>query len=266
MGARHPFYNLESAKLYHCPTKNKKKPTTMLRSLARSTRPLTARVSSSTRQLSSTTSSEKLSDNFTLEITQDGIAVFTLDMPGAPVNMLSSSLSDDIEPMLNRIETDHTIKAAVIRSGKKGVWVAGADINELKACTTAAQATELSAAGQSNLAKIENCSKPIVAAINGACLGGGLELAMACHYRVASTDSKCKLGLVEVQLGLLPGAGGTQRLQKLVGIQEALKMTTTGGQVKADKAKRSGLVDVVADPFALDHAAQLCALQLANGT
>ena len=208
---------------------------------------------------------EQMSDNFTLEVTQDGIALITLDMKG-PVNMLSSSLSDDFPKLLSRIETDSSIKAAVLRSGKPGIWVAGADINELAACTTAAEAQKLSSDGQAGLATIENCSKPIVAAINGACLGGGLELAMACHYRVASTNSKCKMGLVEVQLGLLPGAGGTQRLQKLVGIQEALRMTTTGAQVKADKAKRSGLVDVVADSHALDHAAHLCAVQLANGT
>ena len=234
----------------------------MLRTL-RATQTLAHVATRGARQLSTV---EKISDNFTFEVTSDGIALITLDMPGVPVNMLSSSLSDDFPKLLNRIETDDAIKAAVLRSGKKGVWVAGADINELAACNTAADAQKLSSDGQAGLATIENCSKPIVAAINGACLGGGLELAMACHYRVASTDSKCKMGLVEVQLGLLPGAGGTQRLQKLVGIQEALKMTTTGGQVKADKAKRTGLVDVVADSHALDHAAHLCALQLANGT
>jgi enoyl-CoA hydratase/long-chain 3-hydroxyacyl-CoA dehydrogenase len=222
----------------------------------------------SSRQLTSAaaSSSEKLTENFSIEVTQDGIAMITLDMPGAPVNTLQSSLSAEFPTVLSRIESDSTIKAAVLRSGKPGVWVAGADINELAACNTAADAQKLSADGQAGLATIEACSKPIVAAINGACLGGGLELAMACHYRVASTDSKCKLGLPEVQLGLLPGAGGTQRLQKLIGIQEALKMTTMGRQDKADKAKRTGLVDVVADPNALDHAAHLCALQLADGT
>ena len=210
--------------------------------------------------------SEKLTDNFHIEVTQDGIAMITLDMPGAPVNTLQSSLSAEFPTVLSRIESDASIKAAVLRSGKPGVWVAGADINELAACKTAADAQKLSMDGQAGLATIENCSKPIVAAINGACLGGGLELAMACHYRVASTSSKCKLGLPEVQLGLLPGAGGTQRLQKLIGIQEALAMTTTGRQDKADRAKRTGLVDVVADPSALDHAAHICAMQLADGT
>jgi enoyl-CoA hydratase/long-chain 3-hydroxyacyl-CoA dehydrogenase len=234
------------------------------RSIARAGSTAAPRTAAYIRHLS--TNTEKLSDNFTLEVKDNGVAIITLDMPGVPVNMLSSSLSEDFPKLLNRLETDDKIKAAVLRSGKKGVWVAGADINELAACKTAADAQKLSSDGQAGLATIENCSVPIVAAINGACLGGGLELAMACHYRVASTDSKCKMGLVEVQLGLLPGAGGTQRLQKLVGIQEALKMTTTGQQVKAEKGKRTGLVDVVADPHALDHAAELCALQLADGT
>ena len=207
---------------------------------------------------------EKISDDFSLEVTSEGVAMLTLDMPGAPVNMLSSSLQKSFDTIIQRLEGDDSIKGCVLRSGKPGVWVAGADINELAACTSAADAEALSKAGQEGLQKIENCKKPIVAAINGSCLGGGLELAMACHYRVASTSSKCQLGLPEVKLGLLPGAGGTQRLQKLVGIQEALKLTTLGSSLKADRAKRSGLVDVVADPNQLDHAAALCALKLAD--
>lgn len=109
--------------------------------------------------------------------------------------------------------------------------------------------------GQKALNRLANSSKPVVAAINGACLGGGLEFALACQYRVASSSKKTVLGLPEVKLGLLPGAGGTQRLPKLVGIQGALKMITTGSNTKPDRALKMGLVNQVADPFALRDAA-----------
>ncbi len=234
------------------------------RNLSRSAAPFARRALSSASGQAG--EAEQISEDFSLSVRPDGVAMLTLDMPGAPVNMLSSSLQASFDTIIARLEGDPAIKACVLRSGKPGVWVAGADINELAACKSAADAEALSRAGQEGLQKLENCKKPIVAAINGSCLGGGLELAMACQYRVASTSGKCQMGLPEVKLGLLPGAGGTQRLQKLVGIQEALKLTTTGGSLKADRAKRVGLVDVVADPNQLDHAAALCALKLADKT
>ena len=116
------------------------------------------------------------------------------------------------------------IKGIVIISGKPDCFVAGADIEELKSAKDADAACALSKTGQELFARLEKYPKPVVAAINGACLGGGLELALACHYRIASTNSKTLLGLPEVMLGLLPGAGGTQRLPRLIGLQKALKM------------------------------------------
>jgi enoyl-CoA hydratase/long-chain 3-hydroxyacyl-CoA dehydrogenase len=114
--------------------------------------------------------------------------------------------------------------------------------------------------------RIAGSKTPIVAAIDGSCLGGGLEVALACHYRIASSSSKTMMGVPEVMLGLLPGAGGTQRLPKLVGIQAALTMATTGQNIRPAKAKKMGLVDGVADPNALEHAAVLAAKGLADGS
>ena len=113
------------------------------------------------------------------------------------------------------------------------------------ACKDAATLTELSRAGQVEFNQLAGSSKPIVAAINGTCLGGGLELALACTYRIATGSPRTKLGLPEVQLGLLPGAGGTQRLPRAVGIQLALTMMTTGQQLTAEKARKAGLVHEV---------------------
>ena len=203
---------------------------------------------------------------FKVNVLQNGVAMITIDCPNAPVNSLTAELQDDLPALLSIIEGDDSIKACVLRSDKKNNFVAGADINQLAALTSAEDGAKISAAGQIMMNKVENLKKPIVAAINGSALGGGAELAMACHYRIASSNPKTILGFPEVQLGLLPGAGGTQRLPKLVGIQQALTMATTGQNLKADRAKRAGLVDQVADPHALDNAAIQAALGLADGT
>ena len=203
---------------------------------------------------------------FKVNVLQNGVAMITIDCPNAPVNSLTAELQDDLPALLSIIEGDDSIKACVLRSDKKNNFVAGADINQLAALTSAEDGAKISAEGQIMMNKVENLKKPIVAAINGSALGGGAELAMACHYRIASSNPKTILGFPEVQLGLLPGAGGTQRLPKLVGIQQALTMATTGQNLKADRAKRAGLVDQVADPHALDNAAIQAALGLADGT
>ena len=124
----------------------------------------------------------------------------------------------------------------------------------------------MSKGGQDALARLASFPKPVVAAVHGACLGGGLEFAMACSYRVATDSPKTKMGLPEVKLGLLPGAGGTQRLPALVGLQQGLTMIMTGKELRAQQAKRAGLVDQVADPFALRSAAIEAAQGLASGT
>ncbi|MDM7859987.1 fatty acid oxidation complex subunit alpha FadJ [Alteromonas sp. ASW11-36] len=180
---------------------------------------------------------------FTLEKRDDGVAVLTMDVPGETMNTLKQAFGDEITAMLDEIEQDNSIKGVVLQSGKKGSFVAGADISMLAACTTAEDAEALSKGGQDVFNRIENMAKTFVAAIHGPALGGGLELALACHYRVCTDADITQLGLPEVQLGLLPGSGGTQRLPRLIGIQQAMKMMLTGSPARAKQAKKYGIVD-----------------------
>jgi len=195
---------------------------------------------------------------FTLIRQDNGIAHLVMDVIGESMNTLKAEFSAEIDEVLKEIRNDHTIKGIVLLSGKKDSFVAGADINMLASCQSASEATALSRQGQIIFDQIENLSIPVVAAINGACLGGGLELAMACHARVCSDSAKTALGLPEVQLGLLPGSGGTQRLPKLVGIQKALDMMLTGKQLRAKQALKAGLVvDVVPNSVLVSAAENL---------
>ncbi|KAA0195487.1 hypothetical protein HAZT_HAZT010268 [Hyalella azteca] len=178
---------------------------------------------------------------------KDGIAVIYLDQPGK-VNVLNEETMVSVVKYMTEIETSPDIKAAVLISKKPGCFIAGADITMLDKVKTAADGAAIAAEGQSIMDRIEKSPKPIVAAIMGSCLGGGLEVAMACHYRVAVKD-KSSLGLPEVMLGLLPGSGGTQRTRKLVGLPNALDMALTGKTIKAEKAKKMGLVDQLVDPI-----------------
>jgi len=179
---------------------------------------------------------------FTLNTT-DGIAVISLDQPKSPVNVLSASMLNDFEALMDTIEQDSEIKAAILYSAKPDCWVAGADIKEFMSMSSSEEAEQLSRNGNALLTRLSNLKKPVIAAINGATLGGGLELALACHYRIASTDKKTVFGLPEVKLGLLPGGGGTQRTFRLIGLRNALDMLLTGKNVYPFKAKKIGLVD-----------------------
>ncbi|MFD2168238.1 fatty acid oxidation complex subunit alpha FadJ [Thalassotalea euphylliae] len=198
---------------------------------------------------------------FSLERQENGIAHLVMDVKGDTMNTLKAEFGEEITAMLKEIKDDATIKGIVVVSGKADSFVAGADINMLAACTTAEEATTLSRQGQMVFDQMENFPKPIVAAINGACLGGGLELALACHARIASDNPKTALGVPEVQLGLLPGGGGTQRLPKLVGIQKSLDMMLTGKQLRAKQALKSGLVDDVVPNSILVRTAEEIALK-----
>jgi len=179
---------------------------------------------------------------FTTKI-QDGVAIVTLDQPKSPVNVLSAKMLNDFESLMNTIEEETEIKAAILFSGKSDCWVAGADIKEFMKMESSEEAGDLSRSGNKLLTRLSKLKKPVIAAINGATLGGGLELAMACHYRIASTDKKTIFGLPEVKLGLLPGGGGTQRSVKLVGLRNGLDMLLTGKNVYPFKAKKMGLID-----------------------
>jgi 3-hydroxyacyl-CoA dehydrogenase len=172
----------------------------------------------------------------------DGVAVITIDNP--PVNALGPGVLEAVEESVARGVADPGVRALVL-VGAGATFVAGADINIFKTLTTRGQALERSGVMHAQLRRIEDASKPVVAAIHGHALGGGLELAMACHYRIAEKSSK--VGQPEVLLGLIPGAGGTQRLPRLCGPIMALDMCTLGEPVAAPNALAAGILDRIVD-------------------
>jgi 3-hydroxyacyl-CoA dehydrogenase/enoyl-CoA hydratase/3-hydroxybutyryl-CoA epimerase len=197
-------------------------------------------------------------EGLTIEKRSDGVAVVRMDIPGEPMNTLKSDFVDTFEEVFNALENDADVKAVVFTSGKKDSFIAGADITMLQEVKTAQDGERISKAGHGAMDRIEKFPKPVIAAIHGVALGGGLEVALACHARIATDSSKTKLGLPESQLGLLPGAGGTQRLPRLIGVQPALDMMLTGKQIPAKKALKLGLVDdVVPPPILIETAAEL---------
>ncbi|XP_037384291.1 trifunctional enzyme subunit alpha, mitochondrial [Talpa occidentalis] len=177
------------------------------------------------------------------------VAVVRINSPNSKVNTLNKELQSEFVEVMNEIWSSDQIRSAVLISSKPGCFIAGADINMLAACKNAQEVAQVSQEGQKMFEKLEKSTKPIVAAINGSCLGGGLELAISCQYRIATKDKKTVLGAPEVLLGILPGAGGTQRLPKMVGVPAAFDMMLTGRNIRADRAKKMGLVDQLVDPL-----------------
>jgi 3-hydroxyacyl-CoA dehydrogenase / enoyl-CoA hydratase / 3-hydroxybutyryl-CoA epimerase len=202
----------------------------------------------------------------TAVVGDDGVLVLTLDVPGEPVNTLSRSLMNEMDVALGEIEGRLGVTAVVLQSGKPDGFIAGADIRDFGQIRSAIEAETLSRGGQAILDRLEALPFPVVAAIHGAALGGGLEVALACRYRIATDDPKTVLGVPEVQLGLIPGAGGTQRLPRLVGVPTALDLVLTGRSLKAARALKAGLVDEVVPKEVLLAAARRAALGLASGT
>lgn len=195
---------------------------------------------------------------FTLSTLDNGIGVITIDVPNETMNVLKAEFAEQINAVFEEVEKNTHVSGLIITSGKSNSFVAGADVSMLDSCKTAEEVREIAKIGQDLFDKIEQMNMPVVAAIHGPALGGGLELAMACHARVISDDSKTVLGLPEVQLGLLPGSGGTQRLPKLVGLQKALDMMLTGKQLRAKQALKAGLAeDMVPASILMDTAADL---------
>ncbi|MEQ9309425.1 MAG: fatty acid oxidation complex subunit alpha FadJ [Balneolaceae bacterium] len=191
-----------------------------------------------------------------LEITiKDSVAILTLDKPGEKVNTLDESMMEEFSSFLDTLEKSSELKGAVLISGKENNFIAGADIEMFKVRETAEDLEQLSKNGHAILNKIEATTKPFVVAIHGSCMGGGLELSLACDYRVASNHPKTMMALPEVKLGVIPGTGGTQRLPRLIGIQKALSYMLTGGNIFARKAKSIGLVDELTHKDALEEVA-----------
>ncbi len=193
-----------------------------------------------------------------------GVLIVTLDQPGDAVNKVDRSLGDALERVFQEADRDRTVYAVVIASGKPDIFIAGADIEQFLDFRTELDAENASRFGQRLLNLLERSRVPVVAAIHGACLGGGLELALACQYRICSDHPKTVLALPEVQLGLIPGMGGTQRLPRLIGVRNALDMILTGKNIRAKKALQMGLVDEMVHPAILMEVATQRALELAD--
>ncbi len=202
---------------------------------------------------------------FKQTLRDDGVLLVTLDVPGEKINTLSRSMAEEMDALLTDIETRDEVRAVVMASGKDD-YIAGADINDFVKVKSAREGEELSRSGQALLDRLAAARVPVVAAIRGVCLGGGLEVVLACRYRVAADHPSTRLGLPEVTLGLLPGAAGTRRLPRLIGLAPALDMILTGRRLRATRAARVGLVDEVVPPAVLLAASCKAALELADGT
>jgi 3-hydroxyacyl-CoA dehydrogenase/enoyl-CoA hydratase/3-hydroxybutyryl-CoA epimerase len=197
---------------------------------------------------------------------RDDVLIIWIDVPGESVNTVGPSLVGEFDVVFSEIEADKEIKGIVLASGKPTGFIAGADVGQFANFKSAHDASQVSAMGQELLNRLEKLQAPAVAAIHGACLGAGLETALACRYRVATSDSSTVLALPEVQLGVIPGMGGTQRLPQLIGLQGALDMILSGRNIRAAKALRMGLVDEVVHPAILIDIAVDRARALGMGT
>ena len=196
-------------------------------------------------------------DTIKFDLDNDGIATLTIDLPNQSMNVINGDLQRDLTSLIEKIGSDDTIKGAVITSGKTSGFMAGAD---LKGMDFGAAEGASSSSGKSKMATLfdgvfalnkmlrdlETCGKPVAAAVNGLALGGGLELVLACHYRVVADNPKIQLGLPEVLVGLMPGAGGTQRLPRLMGVQNALMYLIQGKNMSPQEALGFGVVQEVA--------------------
>ncbi|MCA8948624.1 MAG: enoyl-CoA hydratase/isomerase family protein [Planctomycetes bacterium] len=197
-----------------------------------------------------------------VRVERDGfVALVTIDRPKA--NALNAELIGELDATFAALENDDAVGAVVLTGAGEKFFVAGADIGELATQGVLdGQATALR--GQALTSRIENARVPVIAAINGFALGGGLELALACDLRFAATNAR--LGLPEVSLGIIPGYGGTQRLSRLCGSGAALQLILTGDPVDAEEARRIGLVNGVCEPAALlEHCKQIARAMIARG-
>jgi 3-hydroxyacyl-CoA dehydrogenase/enoyl-CoA hydratase/3-hydroxybutyryl-CoA epimerase len=185
------------------------------------------------------------------DVTDRGVAIVTIDVPGRNVNVLTPDLHRELGDVVAVLAADESVIGIVLSSGKPA-FIAGGDLMRIVRYydmnRSAAEAYEQSRPFSRALRRLETCGKPVAVAINGSALGGGLELALACHYRVVADDDEIKLGLPEVTLGLIPGAGGTQRLPRLIGLEKAVPMILDGALVDPAEALRLGIVDAVSDP------------------
>ncbi|CAM2069528.1 3-hydroxyacyl-CoA dehydrogenase [Sulfidibacter corallicola] len=190
------------------------------------------------------------------EIDERQIVTLTLDMEGRSANVLGRELMEPFSKAIADLEAEQALAGVILTSAKKD-FLAGADIDQIFAMTEAAQVMEMAEAFKSLARRLETLGKPVVAALNGSALGGGLELALACHHRIVLSNPRIKIGLPEVKLGLLPGGGGTQRLPRMLGLKEALPLLLEGREMNPEAALQRGLVDEIAEtPEAMMAAAR----------
>src|SRR3954463_6857598 len=201
---------------------------------------------------------EAMADNFKLDVDADGIALVTWDMPGRPMNVIDLATIEELSRIVEKIAADAAIKGAVITSGKE-TFCAGADLTLLDTLARTFKdlakdkgeeaAVTMLFADSRKLSqlyrRIEPCAKPFAAAINGTALGGGFELCLACHQRIAADNAKTRVGLPEVKIGLFPGAGGPQRIARMMAPADALQFLLKGDQLRLNRAKSMKLVDAV---------------------
>src|SRR5262245_40820518 len=180
-----------------------------------------------------------------------GVATVTFDVQGSPVNVFNDEMFRELGRAVEQLERDSP-RAVVFRSAKPSGFMAGADVHHIRRIESETEARAVIDAGHELFDRVEKLPCPTVAVIHGPCLGGGLEFALACRYRVARDDAQTKIGLPEVTLGLIPGWGGTQRLPRLVGLRQALRMILEGAMLSASKAVAAGLVDLAISPDDFD--------------
>jgi 3-hydroxyacyl-CoA dehydrogenase/enoyl-CoA hydratase/3-hydroxybutyryl-CoA epimerase len=198
-------------------------------------------------------------DALRLEMEEDGVARLVFDRPGSRANFLSRATLEALDALLaeaERLAGEGRLRALVLRSARPGVFVAGVDLEELRRVRDAAEGAAHARRGQAVLRRLEQLAVPTFAALDGACLGAGAELALACSYRLASASPRTRIGLPEVQLGIVPALGGTVRLPRLIGVRAALDLVVTGRAVDAPEAERLGLVDAVFPAEGFDAAVQ----------
>ena len=189
-----------------------------------------------------------MTESIRIDVDSDGIAILTFDIPDRAANVFNRESMASLSAAIERVATDDAIVGAVFTSGKK-TFVAGADLEAVRELAFGPKDPATLAESTASLGKLlrrmETCGKPVVAAIGGAAMGGGLELALACHHRICADDPRIKLALPEAQLGLLPAAGGTQRLPRMLGIQGSLPLMMEGKNLRPEKALKLGVIDAV---------------------
>jgi 3-hydroxyacyl-CoA dehydrogenase / enoyl-CoA hydratase / 3-hydroxybutyryl-CoA epimerase len=201
---------------------------------------------------------------FSLEVNNQGIAKIVFNLVGSQYNVMDFESLEDLSNAILEITNNESIKALILISGKANNFIVGADISMFNKFKNPEDGYNLCLQGQRIFSAIFKLNKPVVCAINGACLGGGLEVALSCHYRIATDSPKTTFSFPEVKLGILPGATGTQRVARLIPLEKALEYLVTGKEIKITEAKEVGLIDEIVSLDRLEETALIRAEQLSN--